>query len=202
MTDETQAAKVNQVVTWLLEGNRDHLIREAIEETWPDADATELILAAMQAVENNARDMRGRAEDWALESLRFIYAKQIEIGEYAAAVGTVKQIHALTAKHTPKTVSHTHHFGPITAANIDDVRNRIAARIIDIGRDAGGSGGAGAVTGRGLPAPGADTPPDVGTDHSAGKKPPRSRPAKRKDSTIAGVRPAAAGKKPRKTREV
>lgn len=203
--EDTEAAKVNQVTTWILEGNRDHLIREAIRETWPTADADALILEAMQSVERAAAELRGRADDWALESLRFIYAKQIEIGEYAGAVGTIKQIHALTAKHQPKAVTHTHHFGPITSSNLDDVKHRIAARIIDISRDAGGPGSPGGTTGRNLPAPapGDDAePPAVGTDHRPGKKPPRSRSTKRKDGAVPRSKPAAAGKKPRPPRKV
>jgi hypothetical protein len=83
---------VQQVTTWILEGNSTEAIEEAITETWPGEQREPLIVAAMSALNRSATSLRDNAADWCLESLRFLYQKQVEIGEYAGAMRAVKQI--------------------------------------------------------------------------------------------------------------
>lgn len=88
----SQTAKIQQVIRWILEGNTREAIEEAIADTWPDEKHKPLIVAAMSALKRSARSMRTNATAWCIESLRFLYQKQVEIGEYAGAMRAVKQI--------------------------------------------------------------------------------------------------------------
>lgn len=94
----SETAKLHQVLTWIMEGNSEHLIQEAIESTWPGDKPGPLILKAVSSVKKSAKAMRSNAADWCLEATKFLYAKQVEIGEYAGAMRAVKQIAELTTK--------------------------------------------------------------------------------------------------------
>lgn len=94
----TEAAKINQILTWIMEGNSEHLIQEAVEATWPGEDSAPLILKAVRGVKKSAKTMRANAADWCIEATKFLYAKQVEIGEYTGAMRAVKQIAELTTK--------------------------------------------------------------------------------------------------------
>lgn len=84
---EGDAAKIEQVVRWFVEGSSLHLIREGIEGSWPGTDPQPLIDAASAEIE--------RLGGWDVAAARFIYQKQIEIGEYSDAARTLKEIERL-----------------------------------------------------------------------------------------------------------
>jgi hypothetical protein len=84
-----------------LEGNSKEAIEEAIAETWPDEKEKPLIVAAMSALRQSAKSMQSNASAWCIEALRFLYQKQVEIGEYAGAMRAVKQISDLATPAKP-----------------------------------------------------------------------------------------------------
>lgn len=87
-----KAAKVQQILTWILEGADRETIKQAIAETWPGDESQPLIMAAVLSVKKQARRLKATAADWCLEATRFLYQKQVEIGEYGGAMRAVKQI--------------------------------------------------------------------------------------------------------------
>lgn len=125
----SEAAKINQVLTWILEGNSEHLIVEAIESTWPGEKARPLILGAFRQVAANAELTRDTLADWCVESMRFLYQKQVEIGEFGGAMRAVKELAGLAKKRpaeSPKTVEDES-FPRVL--NVVDRRRNLAERI-------------------------------------------------------------------------
>ena len=125
----TDAGKLHQVLTWMLEGNSEHLIREAIKDTWPGEDAAPLILAAIEHVSQRADAARETLQDWCLEATRFLYQKQVEIGDYTGALRTVKELNAM-AKKKPSTKQAKF---PRISPNDQDRKQELAARIARLG---------------------------------------------------------------------
>lgn len=131
--DANNAAKIHQVLTWILEGNSEHLIREAVAETWPGEDATPLIIAAFDQVATNAEQLRGSVADWCIESMRFLYQKQVEIGEYGGAMRAITELNKLAGK----SAQPAKHEGTAEAfpriLDAADRRKELAARIARLG---------------------------------------------------------------------
>ena len=141
----TAAAKLQQVLTWILEGQSEHAIRETIAETWPDEAASPLILAAIDQLNSGSNRTHAEVKNWCIEATKFLYQRQVEIGDFTGAMRAVKQINDLSADRAtttpePRRVEH-HHTHEITVENFEEHRRRIAARIVGIGQDAGGTGG-------------------------------------------------------------
>lgn len=129
-------AKVHQIIIWMLEGHSEHSIRESIVGNWPGEDAEPMLLAAFSKVNESGEISHDAVENWAFEATRFIYQKQMEIGDYAGATKSIRQIKEISASRTkqelpPKKVEHNHQheLGPVTQGSLDDQRERIAARI-------------------------------------------------------------------------
>lgn len=110
----SEAAKLHQVLTWIMEGNSEHLIQEAIESTWPGDKPGPLILKAVRSVKKSAKSLRTNAADWCLEATKYLYQKQVEIGEYAGAMRAVKQIAELTTKVKAQPIQPTASSQPVT----------------------------------------------------------------------------------------
>jgi len=125
----SEAAKIHQVLTWILEGNSEHLIREAIESTWPGEDATPLIVKTLRHVGKSAETTRQTAEDWSIEALKFLYQKQVEIAEYAGAMRAVRELVAMAAKRRPKSDQPEDAGTFPRVLNVDDRRRQLAERI-------------------------------------------------------------------------
>ena len=132
-TSVSEAAKIHQVLTWILEGNSEHLIREAVESTWPGEDATPLIVATLRHVGRSAELTRSTAEDWSIEALKFLYQKQVEIGEYRGAMRAVRELAAMAAKRRPKAEQPEKDDAFPRVLNVDDRRRKLAQRIARIG---------------------------------------------------------------------
>ena len=131
----SEAAKIHQVLTWILEGNSEHLIREAVESTWPGEDAKPLIVATLRHVGESAELTRATAEDWAIEALKFLYQKQVEIGEFGGAMRAVRELAAMAAKRQTKVTEQPDEEGGDfpRVLNVDARRRQLAERIARIG---------------------------------------------------------------------
>jgi len=135
----SEAEKIHHVLTWMLEGNSEHLIREAVESTWPGEDATPLIVKTLRQVGKSAELTRETAEDWSIEALKFLYQKQVEIGEYAGAMRAVRELVTMAAKRSPKAQQTEHgdreddgdEFPRML--NVDDRKRKLAERIARLG---------------------------------------------------------------------
>ena len=125
----SEAAKIHQVLTWMLEGNSEHLIRETVESTWPGEDATPLIVKTLRHVGKSAELTRATAEDWSIEALKFLYQKQVEIGEYGGAMRAVRELAAMATKRRPKADQPEVVETFPRVLNVDDRRRNLAERI-------------------------------------------------------------------------
>lgn len=80
------------VFRWILEGQAEHDVREAIALQWEGADAGPLIIAAvgrfLEAGQFEADVMRG----WCAEAYREIYRRAMESGDAATALRAVKHL--------------------------------------------------------------------------------------------------------------
>ena len=117
----SDAAKIQQVVTWTVEGNAVVHIRESIKTQWPTADADQLIAAAETEIEN--------AGGLHVACLRFLYQKQIEIGEFTAAARTLRDLtktNFADKKPTPKD-------------DLDERKRRLSDRLTQRRENTGGS---------------------------------------------------------------
>lgn len=131
----SEAAKIQQVLTWMLEGNSEHLIREAIEGTWPGERAEPLMLKTIAAMSDSAEKTRRTITDWSVEALRFLYQKQVEIGEFTGALRTVGELRKLAEnKGAGKPAKET--VTPDTfprVLNVDARKRELAERIARLG---------------------------------------------------------------------
>ena len=94
----TPTDKAQQVVTWILEGNSDHAILEAIKEEWPEDDAAPLIAAALASLaESSSVDVEIVA-GWCFQATRFVYQKMIETGDNSGALRAIKQLREMATK--------------------------------------------------------------------------------------------------------
>jgi hypothetical protein len=68
----------------MVEGRSEHLITEAIQETWPKQNSQDLLQAASRTIEE--------AGGWNIAAARFVYQQAIEIGDFAQAARSLKEI--------------------------------------------------------------------------------------------------------------
>lgn len=92
------ALDVDQVTTvfrWILEGNSEHDVREAIAAKWPHAPADPLIIAAVTRFQDAGRFQPEIMTGWCAEAYREIYRRSLEAGDCAAALRAVKLLSEL-----------------------------------------------------------------------------------------------------------
>lgn len=129
----SEAAQINQVLTWILEGNSEHLIIEAIESTWPGEESQPLIVGAFRQVAANAESTRETLADWCVESMRFLYQKQVEIGEFGGAMRAIKELAGLAGKRAKQADVEANDEAFPRVLNVDDRRRHLAERITQRG---------------------------------------------------------------------
>ena len=95
VSDETR----HQIVTWLLEGKTVFAIQQQCREDYPTYNPNRLISAALDHIAAEATTPPIPIEQWCIEASKLIYERQIEIGEFAAALRTVGHINTLAQKH-------------------------------------------------------------------------------------------------------
>jgi hypothetical protein len=92
MTDDnspqsTPVVTIDQVVSWILDGNSETTIRDSVKNLAGIFDANPLILDARQWIEQNG--------GWQICATRHIYQKQVEIGEYNGAGRSLQSLQKL-----------------------------------------------------------------------------------------------------------
>ncbi len=81
---------MNQVFAWVLTGASNYDIEEAIRTTWPDADATQLVLAVAEQLADGATADPAIVRGWCFHATRDLYRRMVEIGDFAGAIRAVK----------------------------------------------------------------------------------------------------------------
>lgn len=136
------AQKIHQILTWILEGQSQHTIRESIGQHWPDDEAQPLILQAFAALTESGKITHAEIQSRCIAFTQFVYQKQIEIGEYSGALSAIKQLYALSAareihdgrhpQKQTKVVEHHHAVAILSKEDLEDYRRKIAVRAAQV----------------------------------------------------------------------
>jgi hypothetical protein len=91
----TPADRIDQVRRWIIDGNTEHDIGQAIAATWPDEKPKPLIVAALKLIADSGSVDPDLARGWCFEAYRSLYLKALEAGDFATALRAVKEIGGL-----------------------------------------------------------------------------------------------------------
>ncbi len=102
----TQGEMVSQVVKWILEGQAESDIREAIGEMFPGVAPAELFTGAMNDFAKSANVDRDIAIGFCFRAVQDLYRRMVAIADYAAALRAIKQLLEMAEKYgeTPSDV--------------------------------------------------------------------------------------------------
>lgn len=88
----TLAAQAEQVFKWVVAGQSQHDIVEAVEKTFAGVDAKALLIAVMERLAQSSRFEPEVVVGWCVEATRDLYRRMVEIGDFAGALRAVKQM--------------------------------------------------------------------------------------------------------------
>lgn len=91
-----------QVHAWIVEGQTEDQINQAIAQIWPDQKARPLIIAAMKRIAAAAEVNRDSVIGWCFEATRLVYRRSIEKGDHGAALRAIRQLLELADGQIPK----------------------------------------------------------------------------------------------------
>jgi hypothetical protein len=91
-TTTCDPTQLNQVFKWILAGATKRDIAEAITQSWPDAQPSPLILAAVEEIRAGGRLDAQVVRGFCAEATRDLYRRMVEIGDFAGALRAVKQL--------------------------------------------------------------------------------------------------------------
>jgi len=77
---------------WIVSGETEHQISERIAATWVNVKPQPLIVAALQAMADNAAVNVDLVYGWCFEATREIHRRAIEAEDYPTALRAVKQL--------------------------------------------------------------------------------------------------------------
>ncbi|MDX9862470.1 MAG: hypothetical protein RBS99_16285 [Rhodospirillales bacterium] len=96
-----QAAQLQQVHSWVLDGHDEHHIREAILTEWPDADPPAILAAAVDRIAASSNFDEALILGFCLESTRHLYQKMLAIGDFSGALKAIQQLHKFASTSRP-----------------------------------------------------------------------------------------------------
>lgn len=100
--------KVEQILKWMLAGESEFTIAQSMAEHWPNSEAEPLITAAVdQLVKSATENDETVVTGWCFQATRFVYQKQIEIGDYTGALRAIKQMAEFSRKYGGQDVRNT-----------------------------------------------------------------------------------------------
>lgn len=100
--------KVEQILKWMLAGQSEFVIAQSMAEHWPHAEPGPLITAAVdQLVKSATENDETVVTGWCFQATRFVYQKQIEIGDYTGALRAIKQMAEFARKYGGLNVRET-----------------------------------------------------------------------------------------------
>lgn len=91
-TTPSHITPLDEVIGWLIEGNRDCDIREAIRTKWPDTEPDALQLAAAAHFRAVATCEPEIVVGFAIEAYRDLYRRMVKIGDFAGAGKAIKEL--------------------------------------------------------------------------------------------------------------
>lgn len=93
-----QRTAAQQVIAWMIEGQREADIVEALANHFPGTDAAPVLAAAGAHFQNAAGCPSEIVIGWALEAYRDIYRRMMESGDYQGAARVAKELVALASR--------------------------------------------------------------------------------------------------------
>jgi hypothetical protein len=88
----TNCPQLHQILQWVVDGNDEHDVREAIADKFPgmDADAAiaEIVAYLSEAGQASGDVVRG----YCLEAYRKLYSRMVSIGDFANAARVIKEL--------------------------------------------------------------------------------------------------------------
>lgn len=91
-TATTPADPLRQVVKWIVDGQTEPDITDAIQKTWPKIKARPLIVRAVGEIAKAGSPDVQALRGFALEGTREIYRKALEVGDHQTALRALKQL--------------------------------------------------------------------------------------------------------------
>lgn len=89
---------VDQVLQWIIEGQNDADVQEAIKKLWPSEDPEKLYEAAVDRVSDASKVEGEVLLGWCLMARRELFRKMFEIGDFAGALRATEKIESLIPK--------------------------------------------------------------------------------------------------------
>lgn len=86
---------VHQIVQWLISGAPDADVCEAAATKFPDRDPKKLMDAAYSFCRAHAHPDADTVRGWVFLAARDLYRRQIEVGDFASALRTLREIEHL-----------------------------------------------------------------------------------------------------------
>jgi len=91
-----------KVIEWMIEGQREADIAEAVATAFPGQSAKKLIEAAVDHFVQAAHCERNVILGWSMEAYRALYRKLLEIGDYHGAMKAVASLQKLASELPPE----------------------------------------------------------------------------------------------------
>lgn len=83
---------------WLVEGQSDSDILDAIRKFWPEMLAEDLLEKGVDEIAQAGKVDRELIRGWCLMARRELYRRMLEIGDFAGALRATERIEALANK--------------------------------------------------------------------------------------------------------
>lgn len=83
---------------WIIQGNTEHDIKDAIAQKFPGEKAEPLITTIVKRLEDSGQTSPDLVKGFCIEATRELMRKMIEVGDYANALAAVKTMHAISRK--------------------------------------------------------------------------------------------------------
>jgi len=80
------------VLQWLVSGASEHDIVEALRAKYPDADARQTLAAVREHLAAEGQPQPDALRGWVLVSLRELYRRMLEVGDFDGARKVLKNI--------------------------------------------------------------------------------------------------------------
>jgi hypothetical protein len=93
---KTDQAPLRQVVGWILGGNTEADVLDAIGKQWPAEKARPLIVKAISEIAKAGEPDAVLIRGFCLEGTREVYRKCVEVGDHATALRALRQLRELS----------------------------------------------------------------------------------------------------------
>lgn len=87
-----RAARVEQVVKWIVEGNDSREIADTIAAAWPEEHGERLEVDALQAVVQAGQIEGDLVKGWLVLAYKAIFAKTFALGDFGCAMNALRQL--------------------------------------------------------------------------------------------------------------